>query len=199
MATDLVPFVFVAKHDTSAHVRELFQQVWDNSVGGTRAILLYFQEILEISTSYLTSATWAIKHSTALTIADVAKTQGLTRQQQDKLWPALRNALNGKTWEGKELVLEAFGDFAKQFLESRENEAIISEQMKEVWFLNLKHMGSHISDHVMLDHTAGEQKKKCRISTTCTACFRTFCGGLSAGYVARCLQDRGERHRGHIR
>lgn len=134
MASDLVPFIFVAKHDTFGHVRELFQQVWDNSVGGTRAVLLYFQEILNLATFHLTSATWAIKHSTALSIADVAKTPELTRQQQEKLWPVLRDALNGKTWEGKDLVLEAFGGFAQRILESTENDAAISEQMKEVRF-----------------------------------------------------------------
>jgi proteasome component ECM29 len=117
-ATSALPFVFVAKHDSHEQVKEHFQDTWNEAVGGSRAVQLYLQEILELCVTHLDSPQWTLKHTAARTVADattaVASGEGeIPTNTAEMLWPALDKALGGKTWEGKEVVLSAFAKFVE--------------------------------------------------------------------------------------
>ena len=112
MASVFLPFAFVARHDGDSHVKQLFDETWKDNVGGSRAVALYLQEILTLSTEHLDSPNWTIKHSCARSIAEVASSvEELDIAKAELVWPALEKALAGKTWEGKEDVLKAFVKF----------------------------------------------------------------------------------------
>ena len=118
LAASILPFVFVGKHDSHAAVKEQFQNTWEEAVGGSRAVLLYLKEILELSSTHLDSAQWTLKHTAARTVADsvmaVSASEGQVSSDAAKvLWPSLEKALGGKTWEGKEVVLTAFVKFVQ--------------------------------------------------------------------------------------
>ena len=113
MAAEFLPLTFIAKHDSHDHVKELFQNTWNENVGGSRAVLLYLQEILQLGTQNLDSPRWAIKHASALAVADTVPALGsnVGLANAKRAWPALEKALSGKTWDGKEKVLKAFVEF----------------------------------------------------------------------------------------
>lgn len=115
VASEVLPFVFVAKHDPSQHAKPYFQDSWNEHVGGSRAVLLYLQEITSLIMRYLDSPRWSIKHTSALALADLIKSLGDKINDIDakSIWPVLEKALSGKTWEGKETVLEALVRFVK--------------------------------------------------------------------------------------
>ena len=115
LAGEVLPFVFVAKHDQHDRAQSLFEDTWNENVGGSRAVLLYLKEIIQLATQYLDSARWSVKHTSAYTVADVTTSAGTNISDADAnvIWPALEKALSGKTWEGKEKVLKAFVQFAK--------------------------------------------------------------------------------------
>jgi proteasome component ECM29 len=118
LAASILPFVFVGKHDSHAAVKEQFQNTWEEAVGGSRAVLLYLKEILELSSTHLDSPQWTLKHTAARTVADsvmaVSVSEGQVSTDAAKLlWPSLEKALGGKTWEGKEVVLAAFVKFVQ--------------------------------------------------------------------------------------
>ena len=107
---------FIAKHDSHDHVKELFQDTWTENVGGSRAVLLYLQEILQLATQNLNSPRWAVKHASALAVADTVTSMGaeISPANARRIWPAIDTALTGKSWEGKEIVLRAFIEFVKK-------------------------------------------------------------------------------------
>jgi len=119
LATSVLPFVFVAKHDAHEQVKEQFQAAWDESVGGSRAVALYLKEIVAVSTTYLDSPQWSLKHTSARSVADAVtsvaamESPEMSVEAAATLWPALEKALGGKTWEGKEVVLYAFVRFVE--------------------------------------------------------------------------------------
>ena len=118
LASSALPFVFVAKHDPHEQVREQFENTWNDSVGGSRAILLYLGEILELCMTYLDSAQWSLKHTSAKAVADATKAisslEGTVSEiVGEQVWPAIEKALSGKTWDGKEDVLYAFVKFVE--------------------------------------------------------------------------------------
>ncbi|KAI9781992.1 MAG: proteasome component M29 [Geoglossum umbratile] len=114
LGVDFLPFVFIAKHDSDEHIKEYFEKTWSENVGGARAVLLYLQEIIDLCMSHLESPRWVVKHASALAIADIVVSAGneLNPSSAEKIWPALEQAIGGKTWSGKEKILEAFVLFA---------------------------------------------------------------------------------------
>lgn len=113
LASSVLPFVFVAKHDSHDQVKEQFQNTWDETVGGSRAVLLYLKEILELCNTHLDSPQWVLKHTASRAVADtVVAVSSLESKMSEsvgeQLWPAIEKALSGKTWDGKEVVLAAF-------------------------------------------------------------------------------------------
>lgn len=115
LAGDILPFVFVAKHDTFDRAKTLFAETWSENVGGSRAVLLYLKEIVDLASQHLDSARWLIKHTSAFAVADVVISSGsaISDAHARMVWPALEKALSGKTWEGKEIIVRALIHLAK--------------------------------------------------------------------------------------
>lgn len=115
IASDVLPFVFVAKHDDSARVKEYFQDTWNENVGGSRAVLLYLKEIISLASQHLDSPRWSVKHTAATAVAEVVICSGseISDSNAKIIWPALEKAVGGKTWEGKENVLKGLVEFVK--------------------------------------------------------------------------------------
>ena len=115
LAGDILPFVFIAKHDVSDRAKTLFEDTWSENVGGSRAVLLNLEEIVDLASQHLDSPRWSIKHTSAFAVADVVTSSGkaIGDANARMLWPALEKALSGKTWEGKEIIVEALIQFAK--------------------------------------------------------------------------------------
>ena len=115
LAGDILPFVFVAKHDTSDRAKTLFEDTWSENVGGSRAVLLYLKEIVDLASHHLDSARWSIKHTSAFAVADVVTSSGtaISDANARMVWPVLEKALSGKTWEGKETIVRALIHLAK--------------------------------------------------------------------------------------
>jgi proteasome component ECM29 len=120
-SSSLLPFIYLAKHDSDEAVRKLFTETWDDHVAGPRSVSLYLQEILTLCSQHLDSRQWAIKHTAAKTVANavLAITSAVGSENVDtvtakSIWPVLDKALSGKSWEGKEVVLEGFVRFVER-------------------------------------------------------------------------------------
>ncbi|KAI9731286.1 MAG: proteasome component M29 [Claussenomyces sp. TS43310] len=134
LASEILPFVFLAKHDFDGHVKDQFGKTWDENVGGSRAVLLYLKEIIVISAERIESPKWAIKHTAALTIADVVTSCGtsISLANAQTIWPALEKALALKTFDGKDRLLEGFVTFTKAGKVLWESSPEIAVQMKKI-------------------------------------------------------------------
>lgn len=113
LAAEILPFVFIAQHDPLERAASLYKKTWDENVGGSRAVLLYLNDIVDLSVRHLDSPRWSIKHTSALAIAACSKGSEISDSSAKILWPAIEKALGGKTWDGKEKVLKAFVRFVK--------------------------------------------------------------------------------------
>lgn len=111
----VLPFVFVAKHDSLESAKSFFQDTWNENVGGSRAVLLYLKEIIDLATKYLDSPRWSLKHTSAFAISDLVVSSGsdINESNAKLIWPAMEKAIGGKTWEGKEIVLQGLVQLVK--------------------------------------------------------------------------------------
>lgn len=115
LAAEILPFVFLAKQDSYERAKIPFQDTWNETVGGSRTVLLYMPEIVQLAMQYLESPRWSLKHTAAFTIAEAIHSTGgeISDVVAQVLWPALDKAVDGKTWEGKEKILQAFIKFVR--------------------------------------------------------------------------------------
>ncbi|KAK4156631.1 proteasome component ECM29 [Chaetomidium leptoderma] len=118
----LVPFAFLARHDTDDYVRREGQEVWDTHAGSTSlTVVRHLAEVVALVERCLGTPQWALKHAGALAIASavaavVAAGDGSGRVNSGNLravWPAYERALALKTFEGKEKLLEPLAGFVK--------------------------------------------------------------------------------------
>ncbi|KAF2759252.1 ARM repeat-containing protein [Pseudovirgaria hyperparasitica] len=117
--TDILPFVFFGKQDSNEQVKNLFKEIWEENAGGSRAVVLYLSEIVSLSAQFLDSPRWVLKHTSSRTIAEASNAlasqpDDITTANAGKVWPALDQAVGGKTWDGKEVVLDAFARFVEK-------------------------------------------------------------------------------------
>ncbi|KAL6156024.1 proteasome component M29 [Exserohilum turcicum] len=142
-AADFLPFVFLAKHDGDEQVCKSFTETWDDHVAGPRAVSLYLTEILTLADTHLESRQWAIKHTAAKTVADcvlqITNAVGSEKIEPPiakSIWPVLDKALSGKSWEGKEVVLEAFVRFVEcseaYWMSGSEGNKDVARQLEKV-------------------------------------------------------------------
>lgn len=134
VATAFLPLVYIAKHDESEEVKEIFEREWIESSGGRSAAKLYFDEILKISETYGKLNNYYVRQVIARAIADVCKTVEIDSDKQlQTLFTLLLEFCKGKSWSGKELVFEALVDFS--VLKSdyvRKNEDLLEQLYKTV-------------------------------------------------------------------
>lgn len=119
LTSDILPFVYIAKHDRTSAIKELYENVWQDNTGGSRAVQLYLKEIIALAVSLMDSPRWNLKHTAALAVADATNAladsmDGISAANGEALWPALEKALGGKTWDGKGTVASAFDKFVKR-------------------------------------------------------------------------------------
>jgi proteasome component ECM29 len=116
-ASAFLSFAFIGKQDELEEAKSRFGEAWKDNVGGSGAVSLYFSEIVDMISSHINSTRWAIKHACCLAVADLitsTQSQGqYSMAQAEAVWSVLEVALSGKTWEGKEKVVDAFPKFVK--------------------------------------------------------------------------------------
>ncbi|KAK6350845.1 proteasome component M29, variant 2 [Orbilia javanica] len=110
LASDILPFAFVAKHDPEESVAEEYSKCWSDNTGGSGAVKLYLPEIAALAGVHLDSARWTIKQTAALSIADICVVLGpdLTQEQLDVVYPLAVRSVAGKSYPSKHRVLEGF-------------------------------------------------------------------------------------------
>ena len=147
-AAEVYPVIFVAKNDQSTRTRSLFEDTWNDSVGGSRAVLLYLREIVQLASQHLDSPRWSIKHTAAYAVADVVNSAGSPISDTDArmIWPALQTALGGKTWDGKERILQAFIVFAQR-CDIGKSDPSVDVQMRRIILREMKRNNATYRQH----------------------------------------------------
>jgi proteasome component ECM29 len=113
LSEDMLPYVFIGKHDDQEDVRVKFEKVWSDTTSGPRLVLLHLKKMVELAASLLDSPKWRLKHAGAKSIAEAAEVVAtldkmVSAEPAKQIWPAVVRAVGGRTWDGKEIVLNAF-------------------------------------------------------------------------------------------
>ncbi|KTW30115.1 hypothetical protein T552_00593 [Pneumocystis carinii B80] len=102
-----LPIVFLGKHDQFESVSFQFNEIWNENAGGSGFMALHSNKILDFIIFGLDNNHWRLKKISAIALTKVIESSKID-EYLDKLIPNLMDILEGKFWDGKEAVLNAF-------------------------------------------------------------------------------------------
>ncbi|XP_064782820.1 proteasome adapter and scaffold protein ECM29 isoform X2 [Oncorhynchus masou masou] len=119
-AVEALPLAFLGMHQApgpdeekgESHDATLWNEVWQEHVPGSfGGIRLYMTELIDITQKALQSQSWKMKAQGAAAMASIAKQQtgSLVAPHLGMVLSALLQGLVGRTWTGKEELLNAIG------------------------------------------------------------------------------------------
>ncbi|QPG73233.1 hypothetical protein FOA43_000540 [Brettanomyces nanus] len=129
VASDFLPLAYIGRHDLDDKVSDGFKKAWDASIGsGSNAIKLYFKEILGLIKSNIDTANFGLRHTIGLSVIEIVdrlgSQVGTLSQYLDDFYKVLLDSLHGRTYEGKEKLLDSLVLLAvnnKDYLEEHED------------------------------------------------------------------------------
>lgn len=136
----LLPFAYLASHDTDEYVQRELEEVWGKHAGSSRTVSRYVPEIVALVERSLDTAQWALKHAGALTVAAMVvavtgasdATGQVSTSSVRAIWPVLDKSLALKTFPSKEKLLEALPDFVAKGKAFWQADAQLAAQLKKI-------------------------------------------------------------------
>jgi proteasome component ECM29 len=114
----ILPLAFMGARDTfSTALKEVWEKVWEENTGGSsNAIKKWKKDLFDSCSNILkTNPSWSMKKQVGKALGDIAKALG---EEVISLFPQCLNllveSLNGRTWDGKESILEALAVVCKE-------------------------------------------------------------------------------------
>ena len=136
IASSILPFVFLAKHDPIEDICEPFVETWSENTGGAGAIKLYIREIMSLVAGHLEDPQWRVKQVSASSLADACEAIGVDiKEHLGLVMPLLLKGVGGRAWKGKEAVLKALvvvAENAKDSLNTKDVEEITKVNFQDV-------------------------------------------------------------------
>lgn len=128
VASAFLPLVFVGRYDENEAVAKTFEREWiENTSGSDSAVIVYIDEVLAFLRKYITSNKFEVRRVLGKSVSKLSTAiidfNGLSSDLATEIFSLLVQANKGKSWEGKELMLESLVTFAikgKSFLSLHE-------------------------------------------------------------------------------
>lgn len=131
-----LPLAFIGKYDTNDVVRSHFDREWSESTAGIGSARLYEDEIIEISSRYIMSNSFELRKIIGRALIEFCKAvdsyRPLSVQASRKLFDVLINACQGKSWSGKELLVESLVTIASVTTELLRDDDDLFQRIKKV-------------------------------------------------------------------
>lgn len=106
-----LPLAFIGKHDPIKSVKQPFEREWIENTSGNSSIKLYIKEICDICKHYLSSNQYEVRMTIGRALVAlhncIDDTFTFPRHIIEELFSILIEACKGKSWSGKELILES--------------------------------------------------------------------------------------------
>ncbi|KAF9112407.1 hypothetical protein BGX27_003449 [Mortierella sp. AM989] len=106
VASAILPTVFYGTFDSNKDISGVWKDVWEeHTTGSSSAVKLYALEMVKLLSTQLTAASWNAKKQSALALKAMSESMDLT-VSMDVLLPLILDGLSGRTWQGKENIVE---------------------------------------------------------------------------------------------
>ncbi|KAK9237680.1 proteasome stabiliser-domain-containing protein [Lipomyces kononenkoae] len=147
LASSILPFVYIAKYDPEKGIQSTFANVWTDNTGGVGAIKLYFPEILRLASVQLESQQWRVRQTVALSLAEASNAVGNQISATSELFIVLMKASSGRSWQGKEKVIEALANLSVKMKGYVQREVELNEKLLKLFLAESKRNNAEYKVH----------------------------------------------------
>lgn len=124
----LLPLVFFASNGIDEKIGSLYENIWvEATSSASSTVKLYLEEIIDLISNQIKSNDYVIRKVCAKAILEVSKRvdANVSQAQIDRLFEITIDALAGRSWEGKEMVVDTLVVLVDTFKDKvAENEAL---------------------------------------------------------------------------
>mmetsp|Transcript_3070 Transcript_3070/g.3428 ORF Transcript_3070/g.3428 Transcript_3070/m.3428 type:complete len:1836 (-) Transcript_3070:992-6499(-) len=146
-----LPLAFIGKHDSVKTVKQPFEREWIESTSGNNSIKLYMKEICDICETYLTSNQYRIRKTIGKAIValcnSIEATTAFPLPLMNKLFTILIEACKGKSWSGKELILESLVSISVKSKMLINNDNVLFNKLNKVIITEAKRRNKEYQKH----------------------------------------------------
>jgi proteasome component ECM29 len=120
-SSHILPLIFFAMHeeidDENKSIVELWQELWTEIASGDSTIRLNFDVIVDNLEQNFNNSSWLLKVQSANSIKTLATrlSSQLTEEERKRLILLLLNNISGRTFKGKERLVQALGSLCKNW------------------------------------------------------------------------------------
>ena len=118
VASIFMPLIFIACNDEDKDLENLYNKIWTEASGsGAGTVKLYLPEILTILSSNIKSNDHVIRKTCAKSVIQLCGKidENIPHEQIVKLFDISKEALSGRSWDGKEHIVGAMVSLTKKF------------------------------------------------------------------------------------
>lgn len=134
VAGEFLPLAFIGMHDQTEQVKNSFDREWTESSSGNNAIKLYFEEICELCKVNGLSSNYNVRRVIARSLDEMWTAIDVDSERQAQyFFGLLLSLVKGKSWDGKNLILNTLVGFSAKkvgFLKSHSD--IMEETLRTV-------------------------------------------------------------------
>lgn len=136
-ANAILPLIFFAKHEEVNEENkssvEMWNDLWNDVSFGDSMLHLYFNDILAVLESQLSSQSWLMKAQSGNSIKTIAKRleTSLKEEYRLRLLELILTNVSGRTFIGKERLVEALAALVTKNLSSEMKTRVIDAVLKE--------------------------------------------------------------------
>jgi len=134
VANIFMPLIFVACNDVIKENSDLFSKIWtDASSTGSGTIKLYLDEILSILSKNIKSNNFDVRKTCAKAIQIVSEKIdiNISAKQRQDLFDLSITSLEGRTWDGKDMMVEALCSLAITFKDDVSQDLELKRQINK--------------------------------------------------------------------
>ncbi|EGV64839.1 proteasome component M29 [Yamadazyma tenuis] len=116
VAAEFLPLTFIGMNDIDKEVAKVFEKQWIENTSGSNVLKLYLAEVIDLMSSYIKSQNYQIRQNLAKSVVkltnDINDFNGLSNNLIMKIFDSLIESCKGKSWQGKEQILEALVNYS---------------------------------------------------------------------------------------
>lgn len=140
VASIIMPLLFLASNDADKDVSSHCENVWtEAATQGSGSLILYLDEILDLLREHIGSNDFSVRKTCGQSISVLCGKvdRSISEKHIKNLFDITINSLSGRSWDGKEVILDALQTLASKFRDHVAENAELRERLNDVFYTEI--------------------------------------------------------------
>lgn len=136
VASIFMPLLFIASNDSEQETSTYFERIWtEASTSGSGTVKIYLDEIMKVLKLHIGSTDFSVRRTCGKSISVLCDKvdHSVSQKLINNLFLITIESLSGRSWEGKEVILEALESLTTKFKDHVEQNNDLRTKLSQVF------------------------------------------------------------------